>query len=122
MEAALAPVIGLLAGTGFFLVMQRDLVRMALGLILISNAANLLIFSAGGLHRGDPPIIPRTAQGLEAGFSDPVPQALILTAIVISFGLLAFLIALVYRAYREFRTIDPDRITRSPENFAGEIE
>ena len=64
--------------------------RVLFGLILLSNAANFVIFAAGGMSEGLPPLIGRGDYVLEAPYSNPLPQALILTAIVISFGLLAF--------------------------------
>lgn len=95
MILALALVISILFGSGAFLLLKRDLIRVAAGVILISNAANLFIVSAG-LSRGREPIYP-----LPAGerVSDPVVQALVLTAIVIGFGTVAVLLGLIYRTF-----------------------
>ncbi|ACZ38769.1 Na+/H+ antiporter subunit C [Sphaerobacter thermophilus] len=104
MILGLALVISILFGCGAFLLLKRDLIRMAGGVILISNAANLFIVAAG-LSRGREPIYP-----LPPGerISDPVVQALVLTAIVIGFGTVAVLLGLIYRTYtaRIARAVD----------------
>ena len=89
--------------------------KLILGLALLSHGANLLIFTVGGLVRGRPPLVPEGRTALEPPYADPLPQALVLTAIVISFGLLAFSIALVYRAYQETGTDDLDQLTSTEE-------
>jgi multicomponent Na+:H+ antiporter subunit C len=94
-------VVGVLFGGGIYLMMRRTLVQLLIGLGMIGNAANLLIFSASGLVRSRPPIVPEGADAPVPPYADPVPQALILTAIVISFGVIAFTLALADRAYRE---------------------
>jgi len=88
-----ALLIGVLAGTGTYLVMHRTLTRIILGLGLLGNAINLLILSSGD-GPGVTPII-----GREGDFTDPVPQALVLTAIVIGFGVISFLLAMAYRSW-----------------------
>jgi multicomponent Na+:H+ antiporter subunit C len=88
-----ALLIAVLAGIGTYLVMHRTLTRIVLGLGLLGNAVNLLILSSGD-DPGVPPII-----GQEGDFTDPVPQALVLTAIVIGFGVTSFLLAMAYRAW-----------------------
>jgi len=88
-----ALLIAVLAGTGTYLVMHRTLTRIVLGLGLLGNAINLLILSSGD-GPGVAPII-----GQEGDFTDPVPQALVLTAIVIGFGVTSFLLAMAYRAW-----------------------
>ncbi len=81
------------------MVLQRSPIRLILGLGLLSHGVNLLLFGAGQLRRGLPPIIAdkATFHGEIAAFVDPLPQALILTAIVISFGITAFIVVLVNR-------------------------
>lgn len=91
--------IGILFGCGCYLVMRRNIVRVLLGIMLFSQAANLLIFTAAGLTPNLPPIIPPDALTVEPPYADPLPQALVLTAIVIGFAVLAFAIVLVLRAY-----------------------
>ena len=102
MNLLAAIVIGVLFGTGIFLLMCRTPVKLLIGLVFLSNAINLLIFVAGGLTRGKPPLIPDGAAGLSGIYADPLPQALILTAIVISFGVLAFALVLFSRTFRSF--------------------
>ena len=95
----LALLVAALFGTGVYLILQRSPIRLILGLGLLSHAVNLLLFGTGALKRGIPPIVlDKTAfSGDISPFVDPLPQALILTAIVISFGITAFMIALANR-------------------------
>ena len=95
----LAIVVGVLFATGTYLVLQRSPIKLILGLSLLSHGVNLLLFSTSGLRRGDPPIVADKAafNGNIANFVDPLPQALILTAIVISFGFIAFTVVLMNR-------------------------
>ena len=108
MTLLLALAIGLLYACGLYLVMRRTVVRLILGLALLAHAANLLIFTVGGLTRGGTPIIPADENALVAPFPDPVPQALVLTAIVIGFGVQAFALVLFKRAHHESGTDDLD--------------
>lgn len=90
-------VVGVLAACGAYLLMERSLVRMLFGLLLVGNAINLLIVTiSGGL--GNPPVLHRTSQA-RAGDADPLAQAMILTAIVITMGVAAFVLSLVYRLF-----------------------
>jgi len=79
---------------------------LVIGLIILSNAANLLIFTAAGTTHGKPPLIDETTKTVMAGIADPLPQALVLTAIVIAFGVLAFAVVLIRRAYEEIGSDD----------------
>jgi multicomponent Na+:H+ antiporter subunit C len=106
----LAVVIGLLYAAGLYLVMRRSMVKLILGLALLAHAANLLIFTVGGLTRGGTPIVPPGREALAAPSPDPVPQALVLTAIVIGFAVQAFALVLVKRAHRETGTDDMDSL------------
>jgi multicomponent Na+:H+ antiporter subunit C len=108
--ALLAAVIGVLYAAGFYLVMRRSMVKLVLGLALLGHAANLLIFTVGRLSRDGAPIVAQGAERLVPPHADPVPQALILTAIVIGFGVQAFALVLVKRAYRETGTDDLDAL------------
>lgn len=108
-----ALIVGILFGFAVFTLLRRNLAKMVIGLILLSNAANLLIFSAAGLVRGKPPLIAEGMQTLPAGHADPLPQALILTAIVISFGVLAFLLALLRLAYQRLGIDDLAKLKES---------
>lgn len=94
-----ALLVAALLGGGLLLLLQRSPIRLVLGLGLLTHGVNLLLFGAGGLKRGQPPIVLDKASfsGEISNFVDPLPQALILTAIVISFGITAFMIALLNR-------------------------
>ncbi|MDW8098158.1 MAG: Na+/H+ antiporter subunit C [Anaerolineae bacterium] len=108
METILAFVIGGLYATGLYMLMRRSLVKLVIGLALLGQATNLLIFTLGRLLRGRPPLIPPDASVLAGPYADPVPQALILTAIVIGFGVHAFTIILIKRAYQTVGSDDLD--------------
>lgn len=110
MEAILAIVVGVLFAASFYLLLRRNLLRFIVGLIILSNAANLVIFTMGRLTREHPPIIPSGEHVPPTPYANPLPQALILTAIVISFGLLAFALVLVYRNFQSTDTLDTERI------------
>lgn len=110
MEQVLAIVIGALTAAAVYLMLSRNVVRFLFGLILISNAANLVIFTAGRLTLGAPPLIPPGEEAPAALVANALPQALVLTAIVIGFGLFAFALALVFRAYTALGTTDSDEM------------
>lgn len=110
MELVLAIAVGVLYGTGFYLMMRRRLAQLIIGLGLLSNGTNLLIFTAAGLTRARPPIVPEASRTLAKPFADPVPQSLILTAIVIGFGVLAFSLVLAHRVHTTTGTDDIDEI------------
>jgi multicomponent Na+:H+ antiporter subunit C len=88
---SLVVLIGVLFGVGSYLLMHRTLTRIVLGVIVLGNGVNVLIVATGS-RAGEAPII-----GRDGSFTDPVPQALVLTAIVIGFALVAFLLALAWR-------------------------
>ncbi|MBA4304404.1 MAG: Na+/H+ antiporter subunit C [Sphingobacteriaceae bacterium] len=116
MDVIMALLIGLLYAAGIFMMFRRSLVKLIIGVILLGNGVNLLIFLLGRLVKGKPPIIAADAKVLvEGAYADPVPQALILTAIVISFGLQAFAIVLIKRAYKVVHTDDLDDINTREE-------
>src|SRR6187551_2766128 len=109
MELLLAVVAGVLYGTGLYLMLRRRLAQLIIGLGLLSNGSNILIFAAAGVTRGKPPLI--TGEGVTAAaFADPVPQSLILTAIVIGFGVLAFSLVLAQRVHQSTASDDIDAI------------
>lgn len=110
MEALLAVVCGVLYGCGFYMMLRRRLAQLIIGLGLVSTGTNLLIFTAGGLTRGGPPVIPAGAEGLVPPYADPVPQSLILTAIVIGFGVTAFALVLARRVHETLGTDDVDAV------------
>jgi multicomponent Na+:H+ antiporter subunit C len=99
MDYVVAALSGLFFTAAIYLLLSRALIRMLLGLALLGNAVNLLIFVAGRLTRVAPPIVPEGQKLIEQG-ANPLPQALILTAIVIGFAMFSFLLVLAYRAYQ----------------------
>ncbi len=111
METALAVVVGGLVACGLYLMMRRSLVKLILGLVLLSHAVNLLIFTAAGLRRGRPPFIPPAAAEAPPTTTDPLPQAMILTAVVIAFGVAAFSLVLLKRTQEEVKSDDLDDYT-----------
>jgi multicomponent Na+:H+ antiporter subunit C len=115
MENLLPIAIGILFGCGCYLCMRRNIVRVLLGIMLFSQAANLLIFTAAGLSTGKPPMIPENAMTMSGDYADPLPQALVLTAIVIGFAVLAFAIALVLRAFQKTGSDDLDTFRKSDQ-------
>jgi multicomponent Na+:H+ antiporter subunit C len=120
MEVVIAFVVGGLFAASVYLLLRRSMVRLLIGLILLSNAVNLLIFSMGRLTRGEAAMIP-PGQPVPIGpIANPLPQALILTAIVIGFGLLAFMMVLTYRTYRELGTVNMDNMRLAEPPFKGE--
>jgi multicomponent Na+:H+ antiporter subunit C len=115
MDIFLAFIIGGLYAAGLYLMMRRSLVRVIIGLSLLGHAANLLIFTLGRLVRGQPPLVAAGSTAPTGVYADPVPQALILTAIVIGFGVQAFAVVLIKRAYRVAGTDDMNRLNASDE-------
>ena len=112
MEVVLAVASGALYAAGIYLMLRRRLAQLIIGLGLLSNGTNLLIFTAGGLIRARPPVVPEGATALVGPYADPVPQALVLTAIVIGFGLLAFSLVLAHRVHATVGTDDVDDVGR----------
>jgi multicomponent Na+:H+ antiporter subunit C len=111
----LAIVAGLLFAAGIYLMLRRSIVKLALGLSLLANAANLVIFVSAGLTRGEPPLVPDGASVPPTGAADPLPQAMVLTAIVIGFSVLAFTVTLMHRVYQELGSDDLDELTEADE-------
>ncbi|MDP9364075.1 MAG: sodium:proton antiporter [Chloroflexota bacterium] len=111
MTLILSLAVAVLFGSGAYLMLKADLLRVVVGMVLISNAANLFIMAAG-LTRGVPPNYP-----LPAGesVSDPLVQAMTLTAIVISFGVSALLLSLIYRVYTSHLSLDLDDLSAAEE-------
>jgi multicomponent Na+:H+ antiporter subunit C len=98
-ESLLAVLIGFLFGAGVYMMLANSRVRLLIGILLVSASVNLLIFTAAGLTKAKPPLIPEYEKTLQAPYADPLPQALILTAIVIGFALFAFTLVLVHREF-----------------------
>lgn len=106
MEQVLALLVGILVAASVYLMLARNILRFVFGLVLIGNAANLTIFASGGVTRVKPPLVPEGLAAPPELVANALPQALVLTAIVIGFGLLAFALALVFRGYQVIGTLD----------------
>ncbi|WP_043658815.1 Na(+)/H(+) antiporter subunit C [Nocardia thailandica] len=104
-------VVGVLVACGVYLILERVVSKMLLGMILLGNGVNILILTMGGPD-GRPPILPGSDTS-PAGMADPLAQAMVLTAIVITMGLAAFVLALAYRAYMLTTTED---VSTDPED------
>ena len=116
MEVIFAIVSGVLYATGLYLMLRRRLAQVIIGLGLLSNGTNILIFAAGGLTRSNPPVVPADGGALLQPYADPMPQSLILTAIVIGFGVMAFSLVLAHRVHQSLGTDDVDDIgTERPQ-------
>ena len=106
MEVAFSALVALFFAVGIYLILSRHVIRIVLGIAIFGNAVNLLIFTAGRITREAAPIIPHNLDLLPGPAANPLPQALILTAIVISFSFFAFVLVLGFRAYQELKTDD----------------
>jgi multicomponent Na+:H+ antiporter subunit C len=110
MELVISGLVGVLVAAAIYLMLSRDLLRFLFGLILISNAANLAIFASGRLVTGAPPLIAEGQDFPAVGVANALPQALVLTAIVIGFGLFAFALTLTLKAYKRLGTLDTNEM------------
>jgi len=116
-----AILVGLLFGAACYLILQASFVRILFGFILLSNAANLFVLAMSGRPGGkSAPIVSR-----DGPWVDPLPQALILTAIVIGFGVIAYLVLLLYRTFLDQHTANahdlfrPGRVRPEPKKEEG---
>lgn len=106
MTTLMAILIGTFYAAAIYMMLRRSVVKLVIGLVLLSNAANLLIFTVAGMERGVPPLIPEGVDVIEGAAADPLAQAVILTSIVIGFGVLAFAVVLIHRATEVMQTDD----------------
>lgn len=113
---ALALAVGLLFALGTFLILRRDLLRVVWGITLYSQAANVYLMAMGGIAQAGFEAVPVLAHHGEGApeTADPLVQALVLTAIVISFGMTAFALVLSIRVYEENATIDVSELRGEP--------
>jgi multicomponent Na+:H+ antiporter subunit C len=118
LNLAVSLVVAVMFGSGAFLVLQRDLFRVVVGIVLISNSASLFIIAAG-LTRGSTPILP-LPEGSTA--SDPLVQAMAITAIVITSSVAALLLSLIYRLYVSHDTVDITSISEAEAREAEALE
>lgn len=113
METILILLTGFLFTCGFHMILQRDFSRIVIGILFLGQAANLAILTLPGLGGGVTPIVRPGATAPPAGHPDPLPQALILTAIVIGFGMIAFTVVLFMKAHRDLGTDDADALNQT---------
>jgi multicomponent Na+:H+ antiporter subunit C len=113
-----ALLISVVFASGTFLILQRDLLRVVVGVVLVTNSATLFVISAG-LTRGEVPIYPLPEDG---GVSDPLVQGMALTALIIGFGVAALLLAMVYRVYASHGTVDAEEISAAEMREAEALE
>ena len=109
-EVALVGLIAVFFATAIYLLLSRSIIRLLLGVVILGNAVNMTLFTAGRLTREVPPVIPSAFAVPAIPVANPLPQALVLTAIVISFSFFAFLLVLAFRAYQQLGTDDTDRM------------
>lgn len=98
--------ISAIMAVGLYLLLSRHIIRMIYGVMLVSACVNLVIFLAGRIGPNPPPVISPGDAALAAGSANPLPQALVLTAIVIGFSLVSFMVALALKTYRSLGTLD----------------
>ncbi|WP_299757245.1 Na+/H+ antiporter subunit C [uncultured Pontibacter sp.] len=115
METLLPLMVGSLFAAGLYFILHRHLFKVILGLILFGLATNLFLFVVGGLTRGGTAIINKHEKVAVEPYADPVPQALLLTAIVIGFGIQAFAIVLIRRVYQTFKSNNLDELRKENE-------
>jgi multicomponent Na+:H+ antiporter subunit C len=116
MEIIISILIGILYTAGVYLLLRRSLVKLILGIIFLSNATNLLIFMSAGLTRGKPDFIAEKGEQTAQAMADPLPQALVLTAIVIGFGIVAFTLTLKYKHHKQTGTYDLDQVKQTDQS------
>lgn len=115
MSVLFALSVGVLFATGCYMMMRRSLVKLVIGLALLGHAGNLLIYAASRPDRGRPPLVSPGETVPPAPYSDPLPAALLLTAIVIGFGLISYTIVLVKRTYQDVGTDDLAEFTSTDQ-------
>jgi multicomponent Na+:H+ antiporter subunit C len=119
MEGFMSIIVGIFFSAAIYLMLSRHIIRILIGIAILGNAVNLLLFITGRVTREVPPIIGEGADALSSAAANPLPQALILTAIVISFSFFAFLLVLAYRTYQELETDDTQQMRLAePEDAA----
>lgn len=107
--------VGTIFAVGLYFILHRHLFKVILGLILFGLATNLFLFVIGGLTRGGSAIIQKGQEVATEPYADPIPQALLLTAIVIGFGIQAFAIVLIRRVYMTFKSNNIDDLHKENE-------
>lgn len=116
MAVLYASSVGALFAVGAFMLMRRSFVKLVIGLMLLGHGANLLIFLVARPVVGCPPLVDEDAVAPVSPYSDPLPAALVLTAIVISFGIVSYTIVLLKRTYQDLGTDDLESLTSTDRN------
>ncbi|TDQ38026.1 Na(+)/H(+) antiporter subunit C [Aureibacillus halotolerans] len=112
MEYAMSILAGLLFAIGVYFLLEKQLLKVIIGTVLLSHGAHLMILTMGGLKKGAPPVL----EDYISSYTDPLPQALILTSIVISFGVTSFLLVLAYRTFKKTKTDRVDQLRGSDDD------
>ncbi|VAW14992.1 Na(+) H(+) antiporter subunit C [hydrothermal vent metagenome] len=116
-EVAMSFLVGAFFTAAVYLMLSKAVIRILLGIAILGNGVNLLIFTLGRITREVPPIVPGSLKQPIEPIANPLPQALILTAIVIGFAMFTFLLVLGYRAYQELDADNTDNMRLAePEN------
>jgi len=113
MASLMAILIGSLFAAAIYMILRRSIIKLIIGLALLGHACNLLIFTVGGIVRGKAPIIDPGQNYITEVVADPLPQALILTAIVIGFGVTAFTIILIEQVYKKVHIDDANKLNET---------
>ena len=111
MEVLMSIVIGIIFTVSVYLFLSRSIIRVILGTLLLSHGVHLLLITMSELQRGAPSLLNLDADA----YTDPLPQALVLTAIVIAFGVTSFLLVMAYRTYKEHKTDDLEELRGSAD-------
>ena len=111
MEILMSVMIGIIFTVSIYLFLSRSLLRVIFGSLLLSHGVHLLLMTMSELQRGDAPLLNLEAEA----YTDPLPQALVLTAIVISFGVTSLLLVLAYRTYKVYKTDDLEQLRGSAD-------
>lgn len=111
MEVLMSVVVGIVFTVSVYLLLSRNIIRVVLGTLILSHGVHLLLITMAGLQRGGPPLLNMG----EGNYADPLPQALVLTAIVISFGVTSMLLVMAYRTYQEHKTEDLEQLRGSAD-------
>lgn len=109
MEILIAILVGLLYTAGVYMLLRRSMLKFIIGIIFLGNATNLLVFLSAGLVAGRPAFL-ENGEGHAGVYADPLPQALVLTAVVIGLGVVVYLLAIKYRFFSETGSDDLDQL------------
>ena len=112
MEVLLAILVGVLYTTGVYMILRRSILKFIIGIMFIGNATNLIVFLASGIVAGEPAFVEGIGQNASE-MADPLPQAFVLTSIVISFGIVVFALALKLKFFELTGTDDLDQLTKT---------